>query len=288
VFTPVPVPAPAPWRPTDPDFPNALRPISQSPKILYTIGSRATLEAPCVAVVGTRRPTPYGERVTHQIATALAHAGACIISGMAYGIDAIAHRAALAANGRTAAILGTGIDAIYPQAHRSLYNQIAATGLLVSEYKPGTKAFRGSFPRRNRIIAGLSAVTIVVEAGPKSGALITAKHALDADRVVAAVPGPIESSNSHGPNHLIRDGAHVIATVDDALMLLGLSSPAIASPALAGDQAAVWDVLSTPGLTTDDVIQQTGLPTPRCLAAITHLELQGLVTCLSTGEIRRL
>jgi DNA processing protein len=206
---------------------------------------------------------------------------------MAFGIDAIAHRAALVANGRTAAILGTGIDTVYPSAHRSLYKEIATAGIVVSEYEPGVRAFRGSFPRRNRIIAGLAAVTIVVEAGPKSGALITAKYALDTSRTVAAVPGPIESPASHGPNHLIRDGANVIATIDDALMLLGLVTSASTSPTLTGDQAAVWDVIATPGLTTDDVILRTGLSTARCLAAISHLELQGLVTCLLTGEIRR-
>ncbi len=282
------------WNQNDVRFPQALNTIAQAPTSIFTLGNRTVLDAPCVAIVGTRHPTPYGERVAHQLATSLANAGACIVSGMAFGIDGCAHSAALKSKGRTAAVLGAGIDYPYPPSHRRLYQDIAANGVVISEFGPGIKPFKGCFPRRNRIIAGLSAVTIVVEASVKSGALITAKYALDEGRTVAAVPGPIESPNSHGPNHLIRDGAQVIASLDDALALLGFPPEAIAKTKknakvrdLTPDEATVWDVLATPDLTTDAVIQRSKLPANRCLAAITQLEIRGILVTLLSGEIRR-
>ncbi|MGI9090277.1 MAG: DNA-processing protein DprA, partial [Gemmatimonadaceae bacterium] len=260
------------------------------PKSLYYAGDVGVIAKPCVAIVGTRHPTRYGERVASDIASALAGAGACIVSGLAYGIDACAHRAALAAGGATAAVLGAGIDQVYPLGHRRLYDEIADRGLVLSEFAPGTAVFKGCFPRRNRIIAGLSQLTIVIEAGAKSGALITANYALDFDRKVAAVPGPIDSPQSAGSNLLLRDGAHVITSVDDALALLDLNGgDSLRAPVQLGDdEATVWDIVAgSASSSTDDLVARTGLAPDRCLVAVTNLEIEGLVFCSPAGEIRR-
>jgi DNA processing protein len=238
--------------------------------------------------VGTRDPSSYAERVTRELCGALARAGAAVVSGMARGIDAAAHRAALDAGGRTAAVLGTGIDVPYPAANAALHAAIARRGLLLSEHAPGERATAGSFPRRNRIIAALAQVTIVVEAGAKSGALITAGHALDLGRVVAAVPGPIDSPRSAGSNELLRDGAVVIASVADAVALLGLERPAAAPRAeVQGDERLVWDALSGGPLDLDTLTARCALPARRCMAAVSALELSGSIEGAMTGEIRR-
>jgi DNA processing protein len=163
----------------DPAYPRRARGLPHPPGTLWARGDLALLDRPTVAIVGTRRATAYGERVTRQLATTLARAGACVISGLARGVDAWAHRGALEAEGATVAVLGTGLDVCYPRAHASLQRDIAARGLLLSELPPEDAAHRGSFPKRNRIIAALARVTIVVEAPVKSGALITATHALE-------------------------------------------------------------------------------------------------------------
>jgi DNA processing protein len=243
--------------------------------------------APVVAVVGTRTATEYGERVTRELARTLARAGACIVSGMARGIDAAAHRAALAEHGATIAVLGTGVDVPYPVGHRTLQQAIGEQGLLISEYPPGTHAGPGCFPRRNRIIAALATVTIVVEAGVKSGALSTANEALKLGRTVAAVPGRIDSPHSEGTNGLLRDGAVIIADVTDALSLLGLAVPRAAPTTPQGDAGAVWVALAGGPLDADALCVRSGLPASRCLSAVTELELQGLVECSLTGFIRR-
>src|SRR5829696_2529212 len=192
----------------DTHYPAALRDLRQPPSVLWRRGAWEMLQDPVVAIVGTRRSTAYGQRVTREIATALARAGASIVSGMALGIDAAAHTAALDAGGRTIAVLGTGADVAYPRAHVALHRDIGARGLVLSELPPGARSHKGSFPKRNRIIAALARLTIVVEAPFDSGALITASDALELGRDVAAVPGPIDSPQSQGTNLYIRDGAH--------------------------------------------------------------------------------
>jgi DNA processing protein len=172
------MPAPQPWHCRDADFPVVLRPVKPTVVALFTLGDRSVLDGPRVAIVGTREMTGYGERVTRRLAGALARAGVCIVSGMARGVDASAHRAALEVGGRTVAVLGTGVDVPYPAGHRHLHADIAASGLVISEEAPGTRARPGCFPRRNRIIAGLVSLTVVVEAGFKSGAHSTVGHAL--------------------------------------------------------------------------------------------------------------
>jgi DNA processing protein len=205
---------------------------------------------------------------------------------MARGIDAEAHVGGL--SGRTAAVLGTGIDIAYPAGHRALHAEIRSRGLLLSEQPPGSLATAGSFPERNRIIAALACMTIVVEAGRKSGALITAARALDLNRIVAAVPGPIDVPQSAGSNELLRDGAQIITSAEDALALAGLT-PAARSPALdaAGPDRAIWEAVGAGAHDLDTISSVTALPAREVMAGITRLELRGAVECLLTGEIRR-
>jgi DNA processing protein len=273
----------------DDEYPAALLDLPSPPRVLWAIGDGAVLRPPVVAIVGTRKATSYGLRTTREIAGALARAGACVLSGMARGIDGMAHTAALDAGGRTVAVLGTGVDVAYPAGHRPLHARIRQHGLLLSEEAPGAHAGQGSFPRRNRLIAALASITIVVEAGVKSGAKITADHALELGRTLAAVPGPIDSAQSAGSNLLLRDCAVTITDVADALQLAGLTppirrpDPEIATPA----ERAVWGALADGGLDVDTLAVRSGLPARDCLAAVTTLELSGAIECALTGEIRR-
>jgi DNA processing protein len=271
------------------EYPAALRDLPDPPPVLFVRGHAEWLTSGMVvSIVGTRRATAYGERVAGDIAAQLAHAGALVLSGMARGIDGAAHRGALGASGRSGAVLGTGVDIAYPAAHRALHDELASRGVLVSEQRPGEHATGGSFPERNRIIAALSSVVIVIEAGHKSGALITATRALELGRVVAAVPGQIDSPQSAGSNELLRDGAQLIASAEDALALAGLTLPPRApAPEVAGPDRAVWDALSRGALDLDMLASSTALPAREVMAAVTRLELSGAVECALTGEVRR-
>jgi len=272
----------------DEDYPSPLRDLNDPPAVLWRRGSLDVLREPIVAVVGTRRATPYGLRMTREIAGALARAGATIVSGMALGIDAVAHKATLDVDGRTVAVLGTGADIAYPRGHVALHREIAARGLVLSELPPGARSHRGSFPKRNRIIAGLARLTIVVEAPFLSGALITARQANDLGRDVAAVPGPIDSPQSQGSNEYIRDGAHAITSVEDALMLAGLTPPPRATPEMGDEiEGRIWGALADGAATLDELCARAALPVTQCLSAVSRLELRGAVECALTGEIRR-
>lgn len=272
-----------------PEYPQGLADLAQPPSELYALGSIDVLQGPRVAIVGTRNSTAYGERVTRNLTRALVRSGVTIISGMARGIDGTAHRTALEEGGKTVAVLGTGIDVPYPAGHRQLHRAISERGLVLSENPPGMKAYKGAFPRRNRIIAALAPVTIVIEAGRKSGALNTASQALELDRVVAAVPGPIDSEQSLGSNELLRDGAVVIASTDDALMLLGLTARNVAReiPVLPDTEQHIWDALGEGYTDIDSLSARADLSTPECLAGVTSLEIMGLVECSVAGGIRR-
>jgi DNA processing protein len=275
-------------RARDSRYPVALADLAQPPEQLFVIGNADLLARKLVAIVGTRDATAYGLRATRAISTALAKAGIAVVSGMARGIDAAAHRAALEAGGDTIAVLGTGVDVPYPAGHRELHRIIGERGLVISECGSGMRAHKGSFPKRNRIIAALSRLIIVVEAGHKSGALNTATHAIDLDRPVAVVPGPIDSPQSAGANQLIRDGASVIASVADALALAGVSGVTQTEPIqLSESEALVWSAIGGASLDVDGIAARTRLPTRECLGAITSLELAGMVECLLTGHVRR-
>lgn len=201
----------------DAAYPPLLRETSQPPWVLYTIGDTGLFTHPAIALVGTRNPTVYGRRAAEDIAACLAASGVAVVSGLARGIDGAAHTGALAAKGATIAVVGGGVDVVYPPEHGRLHADIAAHGLIISEFPPGTRVQPGLFPLRNRIIAGLSLATVVVEAAERSGSLITADQALDESRDVYAVPGPMNSPKSRGTNQLLRQGARIVAEPADIL-----------------------------------------------------------------------
>ena len=240
-------------------FPTRLRTIHDPPVGLFVRGAPPQLEGrPAIAVVGARACSPYGSSVAHDLARGLAAAGAVVVSGLARGIDACAHRGALAA-GTTVAVLGCGIDRDYPRAHTALAAQVAAAGSIVSEYAPGVEPAPWRFPARNRIVSGLTQATLVVEARERSGALITADLALDEGREVLAVPGEITSALSRGTNHLLRLGAVPVTCLGDALAVLGLEpapppAPDPVDPRLAPVQAVIADA----PVSADQIARRTG------------------------------
>jgi DNA processing protein len=273
---------------TAPAFPESLRDLNAVPDPIFAIGNVDLLRMPLVSIVGTRDATSYGLRTARALATAFAKNGVGVVSGMARGIDAAAHRAAIDAGGATIAVLGTGVDVPYPVGHTELHRIIREHGLVISESGSGAKAHQGAFPKRNRIIAALGKITIVVEAGHKSGAQNTARHALELDRQLACVPGPIDSPQSAGTNQLLRDGAHVVATVDDALALAGIRNASQQEPVhLGDDEAKVWLAIGVETIGIDVIAVRSGLETRRALAAVTALELNGMIESLITGEVRR-
>ncbi|GAA0837599.1 DNA-processing protein DprA [Bifidobacterium pullorum subsp. gallinarum] len=198
-------------------YPESLKSSPQAPWVLYCMGDYRLLSKPGIAMVGTRMPTAYGRKIASMLSEELTRAGLMVVSGMARGIDSVVHETALRSGGMTVAVLGAGIDVIYPPENRSLYEEIAAKGLVISEYPPGTKALPGFFPQRNRIIAGLTLGTVVVEADARSGSLITADYALEAGRDVFSVPGPLTSSKSRGTLDLIKQGAKMVTDARDII-----------------------------------------------------------------------
>lgn len=259
-------------------YPALLAAIFDPPERLYLRGLRRDLlEGPCVAVVGSRACSSYGAGVAESVARSLAAAGVVVVSGLARGIDAAAHRGALAAGGATLAVLGCGIDRDYPASNAGLARRIADTGLIVSEYGAGVEPAPWRFPARNRIVAGLSAATVVVEARERSGALITADFALEEGREVFAVPGPITAALSAGSNGLLRLGAAPLLEPADVLSLLGLD--VAARPAPPGElAAALLEELHERPAGVDELAGLTKAPVERVAAALVELELDGLIT----------
>jgi len=263
-------------------YPARLRQIDQPPPVLYALGNLTEQDEWAVAVVGTRRVTHYGRQVAEEIAAFLAQNGVTVVSGLARGIDSIAHKAALDAGGRTIAVLGSGVDQIYPVENRDLAERMAASGAVLSDYALGTPPEAGNFPPRNRIIAGLSIAVVVVEAGERSGASITANFALEQGREVFALPGNIYSPQSKGTNRLIRDGAHPLLASEDLLEVLNLSmvtehqKARIVLPANAVE-AAIFEVLGHEPVHVDHIGQQARLPIEQISAALTLMELKGMV-----------
>jgi len=266
----------------DQAYPARLKEIDQPPPVLYVRGTLTAEDAWAMAVVGTRRVSAYGRQVTEDLAACLAANGVTVISGLARGVDAIAHQAALKAGGRTIAVLGCGVDRIYPPEHAQLASRIIASGALVSDYAPGTAPDAANFPPRNRIIAGLTLATIVVEAGETSGALITAQFAVDQGREVFAVPGSILAPQSKGTNRLIAQGARPMLSardVLDALSLTKVPEQRVVRKVLPGDEAEsrIMNVLTHEPLQMDEIRNQCGLPIERVSAALVMMELKGLV-----------
>ncbi len=269
----------------DESYPALLRQIADPPPVLYVRGRLADADQQGVAIVGTRRATPYGRTVAERLARDLALAGLTVISGLAKGIDTVAHRAALDAGGRTIAVLGNGLDQVYPTENTVLARQIVETdkGAVVSEFPPGIPPDAVNFPRRNRIISGLCAATVIVEAGKRSGALITSDFALEQGREVMAVPGSILGPMSIGPNWLIRQGATPVTGAQDILEALGLSTgeePSVMArelPGLEGPEASVMHALTSDPRHVDEVAREVGLPAGEVAGLLAMLELKGLV-----------
>ncbi len=258
-------------------YPARLKEIDQPPPVLYLRGTLTSEDTWAVAVVGTRRVSAYGRQVAEELATYLAANGLTIVSGLARGVDALAHQGALKAGGRTLAILGSGVDQIYPPEHAQLVEKVIANGAVISDYPPGTPPDLPNFPPRNRIISGLSMATEVVEAGETSGALITAQFALDQGREVFAVPGNILAPQSRGTNRLIEQGAHLMLSPRDVLDFLNLtrvSTQRQVRQALPADEvdAGLLKVLYQEPLHVDEIGTQTGLPIERISAALTMMD----------------
>jgi DNA processing protein len=263
-------------------FPKLLAEISGRPSILYIRGELLPADDASIAIVGTRRATPYGRQSAERIAAELAQAGVTIISGLARGVDAAAHRAALGAGGRTIAVLGSGPDVIYPPEHRGLAEQILESGAIISEFAPGTKPDAQNFPARNRIISGMSLGTLVIEAPLRSGALITATFAADQGREVFVIPGSIFAQSSEGTNALLRDGARIARNGADLLEDLGLSVGANSAATqrrlpLEEDERRLYDALGKEARHIDEVAEEAGLTAGAASALLLTMELKGLI-----------
>lgn len=276
----------------DQNYPALLAKIYGPPKQLYIRGTLPPADSLYFAVVGTRLMSPYGKQVTHEIVRELARAGVVVVSGLALGIDGEAHRAALEVNGRTIAVLGSGIDraSVYPPEHRGLADQIVESGgAVLSEYPPETTPTKYSFPERNRIIAGMSVGVLVVEAKEKSGALITAQFALDEGREVCAIPGPITGETSRGPNALIATGARLVTGAPDILELLGMKeAPRRTAPKLEPTETIIWNALSREPIHIDALVAATKLDIAALTSTLAIMEINGLVKNLGGMHFIRL
>lgn len=285
----------------DADFPATLRTIPDPPLALFALGDLALLSRPAVAVVGSRDHTPYGAAACREVVRAAVEAGLVVVSGMARGLDAVAHAATLELAGATVGVLGNGLGVVYPAANRELYARVARQGLLLTEFAPGERPRVHTFPRRNRLISGLSRVTVVVEAAPGSGALITVDAALEQGRDVLAVPGPITSPRSLGVNRLLRDGAGPFLDAEDLLAhypVLGgagksragaasgaraqaaAEQPSLFAPAppdLDDEERAVLGAVDAEPLQLERLLERTALPPARLLSVLLRLELAGAV-----------
>lgn len=262
-------------------FTSVLNNYEGMPTELYSIGSLPNNRPPTVAIIGSRKPTPYGEEVTRRFASALAKRGVVIISGLAYGIDAIAHQAALDASGKTIAILANGLHRIYPTVHTALARQIIATGgALVSEQAPGVEAHKYHFLARNRLVSGLADAVLVTEATDRSGTFSTVSHALTQNKEVFAVPGPIDSLLSAGPNRLIQQGAQVALEPEDILRVIMPASRLKQTQLVLGDTHVEIQILKSirkGSVTVDSLNEVLHLPLSELQQTITLMELKGLI-----------
>jgi len=272
----------------DEDYPRALLEIADPPAVLYCKGRRALLNQPGLGIVGSRNATPQGVRDAEAFAHALSDAGLTIVSGLALGIDAAAHRGGLAGAGSSVAVIGTGLDRIYPARNKGLAHQLAESGLIVSEFALGTLPLPGHFPRRNRLISGLSRGVLVVEAAPDSGSLITARVATDQGREVFAVPGSIHSPLARGCHALIKQGAKLVESAADILDELAWPQR-LAPPVLPETRAdPVLDALDGAPATLDTLAQRTGLTLDALSAKLLALELDGQIASLPGGRYQKI
>jgi DNA processing protein len=267
---------------TDENYPARLREIDQPPPVLYLRGEYAPDDLFAVAIVGTRNVTHYGRQVTEELSAYLAANGLTVVSGLARGVDAIAHQTALKAGGRTIGVLGSGVDKIYPPEHRALADKMMERGAIISDYAPGTPPDASNFPPRNRIISGLSLAVVVIEAGDTSGALITAEFAAEQGREIFAVPGSILAPQSKGTNKLIQKGALPLLTPADLMQTLDITrmgSQKAARKALPADavEAKLLDVLGPEPKHVDEIRNMADLPIEKVSASLALMELKGMV-----------
>jgi DNA processing protein len=283
---------------SNPGYPARLKEIFDPPGVLFVRGAMLPTDGLAVAIVGARHATHYGLAQAERLAGGLARAGYTIVSGLARGIDAAAHRAALAAGGRTIAVLGSGVLEVYPPEHVGLAGEVCQRGAVISENPPRSPPLAGAFPQRNRIITGLSLGVIVVEASDRSGALISARHANEQGREVFAVPGRVDSRNSRGCHRLIRDGAKLIESVDDVLEELGpLPTPTpqpdgreVRHPAelqLNEPEQAVLAAVDDEPTSIDDIVAASGLSVPNVLSTVSVLEMKRLIRRVSGNRVIR-
>jgi DNA processing protein len=275
----------------DPSYPARLRAIADPPPVLYTKGELIAADEKAVAIVGSRSASDYGRRVARDLARGLAGVGVTVVSGMARGIDGMAHEAALNAGGRTLAVLGSGVERAYPPEHDKLHARISGNGAVLSELSIGTRPLAFNFPARNRLISGLSLGVVVVEATEKSGSLITASMAVEQGREVFAVPGQVGSSRSRGAHRLIRQGANLVESVEDILAEIapqllargGVTQNAIPTlpPNTSAETQKIFALLQDGALQVDEAIEKSGMGAPRVLQILLELELQGFVTQLA-------
>ncbi len=266
----------------DETYPQRLKEIDQPPPVLYIRGEYLPDDLFAVAIVGTRRVTPYGRQITEELSSFLAANGMTVISGLARGVDAVAHQTTLKAGGRTIAVLGSGVDKIYPPEHRALAEQMMERGAIISDYAPGTPPEASNFPPRNRIISGLSLAVVVVEAGETSGALITAEFAAEQGREVFAVPGSILAPQSKGTNKLIQNGALPLLSVTDLMQALDITRVGehkAARKIMPADaiEAKLLAVLTGEPMQIDDIRNLSDLPIEKVSASLALMELKGMV-----------
>lgn len=276
---------------SDEHYPQALLQIADPPPILYAKGNVDLLSQPAIAIVGSRNATAQGEKNAEDFASALCHAGLCVVSGMALGIDGAAHRGALKAGGATIAVVGTGLDIVYPAKHRDLAHQIAQHGLILSEFPIGTPSRAQNFPRRNRLISGLSLGTLVVEANIQSGSLITAKLAAEQGREVFAIPGSIHSPVSKGCHQLIKQGAKLVDNIQDIVDELGIfttNSSQNFSSVTPVETNPVLDSMGFDPIGMDVLIERSGLTSENLSAILLVLELENKIASLPGGRYQRI
>lgn len=266
----------------DPGYPEMLKDIPDAPVVLYVKGDYCPDDHFGIAVVGSRKHSEYGEVVTRTIAAQLSAAGFTIISGMARGIDTLAHMSALASGGRTIAVFGSGLDICYPAENKGLMERIAFSGCVISEFPPGTKPLRENFPRRNRLISGLSLGCLVIEATRDSGSLLTARYALEQNREVFAVPGNITLGTSAGTNHLIKEGAKIVVAAEDIIEELApvlkgfITAKKAENIQISDDEKIICTNLSREPKHIDVLTRETGLPAQNILSLLLSLELKGI------------
>lgn len=273
----------------DAAYPAPLLEIHDPPTVLYVRGRLELLNSTCVAIVGSRNATLQGARDAEGFAAKLSEAGVCIVSGLAAGIDAAAHRGGLAHEGSSIAIMGTGADVIYPSANRTLAEQLARDGCIVSEFPLGAPPEKGNFPRRNRVISGLSRGVLVVEAALQSGSLITARRALHQDRDVFAIPGSIHSPLSKGCHDLLKQGAILVENADDILVELRMKRRRDDTPARDGATGdPLLEAMGYAPISMDQITSITGLGPAKLAASLSRLEIDGRIAALAGGLFQRI